>query len=111
MFVVILRVHGKSDSDLSQVGKTGALARLLARLCEDWEEDGGENRDNGDDDEEFDEREACSDIGLLRIHFVISCIFECLRHRNVPTWRVSLHMTELTAISQGFHTLRRLTTL
>jgi hypothetical protein len=40
------------------------LARLLADLCEDWEKNGCENRDNSDDYEQFNERKADSSASL-----------------------------------------------
>ena len=43
---------------LAGVAETTGLPRFLTSLGEDREQNGGENRDNGDDHEEFDQRKA-----------------------------------------------------
>src|SRR5262249_33471556 len=45
-------------SHLLSIAETCGLAGRLAGLGEDREQDGGEDRDNGDDDEQFDQRET-----------------------------------------------------
>ena len=56
-FVKILRVHAGRRADLPQVGQAACLAGFGAGLGEHGEQDGGEDRDDGDDDEQFDQGE------------------------------------------------------
>src|SRR5690606_10217669 len=58
---VALVVFGVGDGgqvQLADVGMADGLARDLARLGEGGEQDRDEHRDDGDDDEQLDEREA-----------------------------------------------------
>ena len=56
--IVILDVQHPTKAKLLDIAKAGCLPCLLACLCKDWEENGCENRDDGDDDEELNERES-----------------------------------------------------
>ena len=49
---------GGGQAELLLVGQAGGLARLFAGLGEDGEEDSGEDRNDGDHDEQLDQREA-----------------------------------------------------
>ena len=56
--IVVLSVHQVANRDLLDIRNTGDAAGFLTGLGEDWEEDGGKNRDDRDNDEELDEREG-----------------------------------------------------
>jgi hypothetical protein len=47
-------------ADLPQVAHGGRFARIPARLGKDWEQDPGQDRDDGDHDEQLDEGEPGS---------------------------------------------------
>ena len=56
--IVVRRVDEVRETRLLEVAEgLGVLCRFL-RLSEDWEQDGGEDRDDGDNDEEFNKREC-----------------------------------------------------
>ena len=52
--VVVRRVHLVRDPDLTRVRQTGRLLGGGLGLGEDGEQEGGEDRDDGGDDEQFD---------------------------------------------------------
>jgi hypothetical protein len=64
--VIVLSIHEHTQHDLLVVGNAGNGTRFFARLGEDREENGSENRDYRDDDEQFDE---CETEALLRRPF------------------------------------------
>ena len=58
LLIVVLDIHIESQTDLAGIGETGGGASRLACLGKDREENGGENRDNGDDHEQLDKRKT-----------------------------------------------------
>ncbi len=58
--IEIVHIHVSRHADLFFVGEAGGLAGLLARLGEDREENGRQQRDNGDDDQQLYQGEAGS---------------------------------------------------
>src|SRR5262249_50834632 len=66
--IVVLQIHIVGKRDLLEVGEAGRLARALARLRADGEENGGENRDYCDHNEQFDERESTTGHEALLSH-------------------------------------------
>ena len=55
---VVVAVDGVGEDNLFEVGKAGDGLCLVAGLRQSGQQHGGENRDDGDDDEEFDQREV-----------------------------------------------------
>jgi len=53
--VVVLRVHHHAQGELLDVGKAGRGAGLFTGLCENREEDSGEDRDDRDHHQKFDQ--------------------------------------------------------
>src|SRR5581483_1768504 len=56
--IVVLHIHGVGQSALLGVGEAGDRACLLSCLRKDREENGCQNRNNGDDDKQFDQGES-----------------------------------------------------
>ena len=55
---VVVAVYGAGEDDLLEVGEAGDALCLIAGFREGGQQHGGENRDDGDDDEEFNQREV-----------------------------------------------------
>ena len=55
--IIILRVLDHRQADLPTVGNARCPAGIFADILEDGEQNGGENRDDGDDDKQLDQRE------------------------------------------------------
>src|SRR5207253_6559319 len=62
LLVPVLRVHHRRRADLPVVREAGRLPRLLPRLGEHWEQNGGQDGNNGNDDEKLDQRETVSSL-------------------------------------------------
>ena len=58
--VRVSAVHREAEANLLDVGKSGSLLGRRLGLGENWEKDGGKNRNDGDNDEQFDERKGFS---------------------------------------------------
>src|SRR5581483_2339436 len=72
--IVVLNIHRVSQADLLDVGQAGSFARLLTCLSKNGEENRGENRDNGDDNEQFDQGEptlAGSSVAPMHLLFLL----------------------------------------
>jgi hypothetical protein len=80
-FIIVLDIEHPAKPKLLDIAKAGCLPRLLSCLCEDWEENGCENHDNGDNDEELDKRKGtfldrlipCRLIGLVAEKRPVEC--------------------------------------
>ena len=57
VLLVFVCINGHGKGDLFEIGETGNGAGFCTGLRKGGEQHGGENRDDGDDDEEFDQRE------------------------------------------------------
>ena len=55
---VVGEIHRAGQADLFQVGKADRLLAFLFGACQRRQQHRGENRDDGDDDQQFDQREA-----------------------------------------------------
>ena len=53
----------EAEPDLFQIRETDGLTRLLLRPAQRGEKQRRENRDDGDDDQKFDQREAAPSVG------------------------------------------------
>jgi hypothetical protein len=58
--IVILSVHLEGHAELMDIAHTGGLPALLPRPGEHREENGRQDRDDGDDHQQFNERKAAS---------------------------------------------------
>ena len=58
--IVIAKIELDANANLAGVGNAGRLLRRFLCLGENGEQNRGENRNDGDDDEQFDEGEASS---------------------------------------------------
>src|SRR5262249_23711582 len=68
VLVVVLGVHAQTQADLLAVGEAGRATRLLPRLCEHREEDGGEDCNYSNNHEQLDEGEAATNRLLRLFH-------------------------------------------
>src|SRR5882672_2041692 len=71
--LVVLPVHEHGNAQLPQIGLTDNLLRVALYGQSHREQDGDQNCDDGQDDEEFDEREAPNN--LLPCHDRFLCVF------------------------------------
>jgi hypothetical protein len=67
--VVIIEVDGGGDAPLTEVRLASGSARGGFSFAEGREEEGCENRDNGDDDEQFNQSEA--GLSLMMHHALL----------------------------------------
>ena len=58
MLIGILRVLDKGETKLLFIGQARGFAGVFADFLKDREQNGGENRDNSDNDEQLDQGEA-----------------------------------------------------
>ncbi len=56
--VVVFLIHRKRQTGLPEIGKTGGLSGLFAGIGENRKKQGRQNRNNGDDNEQFDQGKA-----------------------------------------------------
>ena len=61
---VIITVDGIGENDLLEVGEAGDGLCLGTGLRKGGQQHGGQDRDDGDDDEEFDQREVLFHVGF-----------------------------------------------
>ncbi len=55
---IVILIHGVGETHLLEVGDAGDGLGLFAGLGEGGQQHGGQNRDDGDNDQKFDQREA-----------------------------------------------------
>ena len=65
--VGVLQILGQRQADLLQVALAGGAAGVLPHGLEDGEQDRGQHRDDGDDDEQLDQREGVDAAGMLYV--------------------------------------------
>ena len=58
VLLVFFSIHGHAEDYLFEIGQAGDGASFCTGLREGGQQHGGENRDDGDDDEEFNQREV-----------------------------------------------------
>jgi len=58
MWLVILHIQERGNTDLLEVGSTGGLSGFIAGSSKNGKDQRGQNSDNGDDNEQFDERKS-----------------------------------------------------
>jgi hypothetical protein len=69
--VVVVEIQNEAETDLAEVGETTCLAGFLFGAREGGKEKTGENRDDGDDYEQFDERKGSKGAKFGgAVHFV-----------------------------------------
>ena len=56
--LMILQLHGETETDLSKVGETSCLSRLLPCARKGGEQEGGKDPDDGDHREQFQQGEC-----------------------------------------------------
>ena len=66
---VVIRVHGEGRAELFHVADARRHAGLFTGFGKGGEQHGGENRNDGDDDQQFDQREVEESF-----HFVVSFV-------------------------------------
>ena len=66
---IVIRVHGESCAKLFAVADAGCHAGFFTGFGERGQQHGGENRNDGDDDQQFDQREVEESF-----HFVVSFV-------------------------------------
>ena len=55
---VVILIHGMGETHLLEIGDAGDGLGLFTSLGEGGQQHGGQNRDDGDDDQKFDQREG-----------------------------------------------------
>ncbi len=58
VLIIVLSILHRPDPELLEVAQTGDAASVFPDLLEDREKDGGKDRNDSDDDEQLNQREA-----------------------------------------------------
>ena len=71
-FVGVLYIHQDAEHELLGVGQAGGAPPVFADFLEDRKKNGGENRDDGDDDEQLNQGKALRGTAFGVCSIVIS---------------------------------------
>ena len=83
---VVVAVDGVGEDNLFEVGKAGDGLCLVAGLRQSGQQHGGEDRDDGDDDEEFNQCEV-----LFHVWFSFGFVWESQRTFDFYILTMTLH--------------------
>ena len=87
--VVVLNVEGRVFAQRAEVVDAGGLLAVFPRLLQGGQKHGGQDGDDGDDDQQFDEREVLFHVHVLYLVSVIVKSFprSCRRFLRVSHGR------------------------